>query len=78
MPFKPKNVRIQITDGPPPPPPAPRPKPAEKRAAPPVIAGAGIACLDYIFASRQPAWGGTAQVEDFLKRGRLAPFGGSR
>jgi sulfofructose kinase len=68
MPFKPKSVRIQIHDGPPPPPP-PRTRPAEKKAAPPVIAGAGIACLDYIFASRQPAWGGSAQVEDFLVQG---------
>ncbi len=33
------------------------------------IAGAGVACLDYIFASRRPSWGGTAEVEDFLVQG---------
>ncbi|OGD21255.1 MAG: hypothetical protein A2W03_09550 [Candidatus Aminicenantes bacterium RBG_16_63_16] len=67
MPFRPKKVRIQITDGQPAPP--PRPKAAEKKGAPPAIAGAGIACLDYIFASRRPDWGDTAQVEDFLVQG---------
>jgi sulfofructose kinase len=68
MPFKPRKVKIQITDrqGPPPP---PSPKPAEKREGVPSIAGAGIACLDYIFVSRRPAWGETAQVEDSLVQG---------
>ena len=70
MPFKPKNVRIHITDGQPPPPPPPsRPKTADKKGGPPAIAGAGIACLDYIFASRRPAWGGMAEVDDFLVQG---------
>src|SRR5512135_2763666 len=68
MPLRPKKVRIHITDGEAPPP-APRPKAADKRSAPPDIGGAGIACLDYIFASRRPAWGGTAEVEDFLVQG---------
>lgn len=67
MPFKPKKVKIHITDGQPPPP--PRPKTAPKKETPPAVAGAGVACLDYVFASRRPAWGGTAQVEDFLVQG---------
>ena len=69
MPFKPRNVRIHITDGQTPPPPPPRPKTADKKIAPPAIAGAGVACLDYVFFSRRPAWGGTAEVEDFLVQG---------
>jgi sulfofructose kinase len=68
MPFRPRKVRIQITDGQTPPPPA-RPKTTDRKGQPPAIAGAGIACLDYIFASRRPAWGETAQVEDFLVQG---------
>ncbi len=68
MPFRPKKVRIQITDGQTPPPPPPQKAP-DKKGLPPAVAGAGIACLDYIFASRRPAWGETAQVEDFLVQG---------
>ena len=66
MPLRSKKVRIQIIDGQTPP---PRPKSPDKKGAPPFIAGAGIACLDYIFASRRPAWGESAEVEDFLVQG---------
>jgi sulfofructose kinase len=73
MPFKQDKVRIRISDGRQPPPanpPLPRPpKSQEKRRQAPAIAGAGIACLDYIFASRRPAWGETASVESTLVQG---------
>jgi sulfofructose kinase len=68
MPFKPKKVRIHITDRPGPLPRS-QPKPAEKALETPTIAGAGIACLDYIFVSRRPSWGETARVEDSLVQG---------
>jgi len=68
VPFKSRNVRIQISQRSGTPPPKP-PKPAERRDAVPSIAGAGIACLDYIFVSPQPGWGETAQVEDSLVQG---------
>jgi sulfofructose kinase len=68
MVFKPKKVRIHITDQPGPPPRSQQKSPA-KMWDPPTIAGAGIACLDYIFVSRRPGWGETASVEDSLVQG---------
>jgi sugar/nucleoside kinase (ribokinase family) len=66
--FKPRKVKIQITDKRPPVSRRPASKKAKKEKVP-LIAGAGVSCLDHIFVSRQIRWGESAPVESYSLQG---------